>query len=503
MKKYLVYGINLIICILSFNYVFGEIREPAVAGTFYPIDSTELKETVDKFLKEAGNKKLKGIKPVSIIVPHAGYIYSGATSAFAYKELEGYNYDVVFIIGPSHYKFVDGASIYSKGKFKTPLGFVNIDEKSASDLMKLNKKFIFDKDSHIKEHSIEVQIPFLQRVLKNFIPQSGTEYRGKIVPITINDGDFGNCESIANSIFKVAKYKNVLIIASSDLSHYPKYDDALKVDKAITDAIESFDVKNLEKIDRLWMNKNIQNLSCTLCGDAAVKVTMLVSSLLGANKGKIMKLTNSGDIAVYGDKGRVVGYTAIVFWQDKDEEDLLTKTEGKKLIELSRQTLTGYILKGEIPKVYFKEVKLNEKRGVFVTLRKKGILRGCIGYIEPRETLVEAVKKMTIASATEDPRFPPVAERKELNDIKIEISVLSKLKRAESIDDIVLGKHGVIVKRGFNSGVFLPQVALETGWSKEEFLNHLVEDKAGLPKNSWKDKETEIYIFTVQIFEEH
>ena len=508
MKKFLVFGINfyvfMVILGLSptgtvplscwLNNGHCEIREPAVAGTFYPIGSLELKETVDKFLNNAGNKKLTGVKPIALIVPHAGYVYSGGVAAYAYKELEGQNYDVVFIIGPSHHRFFNSACIYEKGKFRTPLGLVDIDEELTKNLINSNRNFEPDREFEepaMREHSIEVQLPFLQRVLKKF----------KIVPIKVNNGDIENCKTVANAIFKAAKGKNILIVGSSDLSHYPKYDDAVRMDKAIAEAIESLDARNLDNSDKIWMNKDIVNLNCTLCGDAAVKVVMIASGLLGANKGKILKLANSGDTAE-GFKERVVGYTSIVFWTEDKESDLLTKEEGKKLLGLSRDTLVSYISKGEVSRISFKDARLNEKRGVFVTLRKNGNLRGCIGYIEGREPLAEAVKKMTIASSTEDPRFPQVS-KKELKDIKIEISVLSKLKRVKNADDIILGKHGVIVKKGFNSGVFLPQVATETGWSKEEFMNHLCEDKAGLPRSSWKDGETEIYTFTAQIFEEH
>ncbi|MEK6646760.1 MAG: AmmeMemoRadiSam system protein A [Candidatus Firestonebacteria bacterium] len=181
---------------------------------------------------------------------------------------------------------------------------------------------------------------------------------------------------------------------------------------------------------------------------------------------------------------------------------MLTKEEGLILLNVARQTLELYLSSGKSPKFDFDNAIFKEKYGAFVTLHNKnGELRGCIGQIEGIQPLLNTVVEMAKSSATEDPRFSSLSFE-ELKDISIEISVLSPLKKIENVDEIELGKHGVLVRKGMRSGVFLPQVATETKWSKEEFLNNLCAGKAGLPFNAWKDKDTDVYIFSAQIFSE-
>ncbi|MDD3726208.1 MAG: AmmeMemoRadiSam system protein A [Candidatus Ratteibacteria bacterium] len=180
---------------------------------------------------------------------------------------------------------------------------------------------------------------------------------------------------------------------------------------------------------------------------------------------------------------------------------MLTEQQKQKLLKIARETLEYYLSGRELPPLPNGDPVLQERRGVFVTLKKEGELRGCIGYIEGVEPLAMAVRDMAIQSATGDPRFPPV-RYEELKDIEIEISVLTPLKRVKSSEEIVLGRDGVIVKKGPRQGVFLPQVADETGWSKEEFLSNLCMYKAGLPPDAWKDNNTEIYIFQADVFSE-
>ncbi len=180
---------------------------------------------------------------------------------------------------------------------------------------------------------------------------------------------------------------------------------------------------------------------------------------------------------------------------------MLTFEQKNILLKLARDTIENYISKGIVPKFELKDTVFTQKAGAFVTIHKRGELRGCIGIIESNNKLYETIMEMAIEAARNDPRFPPVNEY-ELKDIDIEISVLTPPKKIESIDEIELGRHGVIVRKGFASGVFLPQVAKETGWTKEEFLRHLCKDKAGLPEDAFKDKNTLIYIFEAEVFKE-
>lgn len=241
-----------------------------------------------------------------------------------------------------------------------------------------------------------------------------------------------------------------------------------------------------------------------MCGYGAVSATLLALKKLGADSIEILKYANSGDTT--GVLGRVVGYLSAVIFKradvkEEDEGMELTKEDKQTLLRIARKTLESYLSKREKPE--FKDVspRLKEIQGAFVTLKKEGKLRGCIGSIVGREPLYLTVRDMAIEAATADPRFPPV-RYEELKDIQIEISVLSPLKRVDSSDEIILGKHGVVVKRGFHQGVFLPQVAEETGWSKEEFLSYLCAHKAGLDFDCWKDKDTQLYVFTASVFSE-
>ena len=173
----------------------------------------------------------------------------------------------------------------------------------------------------------------------------------------------------------------------------------------------------------------------------------------------------------------------------------------KELLNIARNTVESYVKDAKVPEFKETDPGLLGQEGAFVTLHKKGELRGCIGNIIGTQPLWMTVRDMAVESSTRDPRFEPVAPD-ELKDIKIEISVLSQPKRVQDINEIKMGTHGVIVKRGFNNGVFLPQVATETGWSRDEFLSNLCAHKAGLPADAWKDKKTELYTFTAQVFGE-
>ncbi|MCG2677010.1 AmmeMemoRadiSam system protein A, partial [bacterium] len=238
-----------------------------------------------------------------------------------------------------------------------------------------------------------------------------------------------------------------------------------------------------------------------MCGEAAVLTTILLARRLGADKAVILKYLNSGDTA--GPKNGVVGYGAVAISKkgEKKMKGVYSKEEREELLKIARDSIKSYLTTRKPPRIETENPKLKQKRGAFVTLRRGEALRGCIGFIEPIFPLDHAISECAISAATKDIRFPPVTVE-ELSKITIEISVLSPTKRIVSVDEIKMGIHGVTVKKGLHNGVFLPQVAEETGWSKEEFLSQLCSGKAGLPPDAWKDKTTELYIFTIEKFEE-
>ena len=462
------------------------VRTPFVSGSFYPADPKELESMLDGFFSKVPEQKPLDGKLVALIAPHAGYVYSGQTAAYAYQLLAGSHYDTVVLIGPYHRAFFPGASIWRSGAWKTPLGDVAIDEELAGAIVKENKDFEFTDDAHLAEHSLEVQIPFLQRSLKSF----------KLVPILVSDPSPENYERLARAILKNSEGKNALIIASTDMSHYYTDETARKMDHLTLDLLEKKDSKGLLREMEL---KNSE-----LCGEAAVLTVLEIAKLMGKPEVQFLHYSNSADST--GDKTRVVGYGALAIYQKGDNQPAmgqkgLNAAQEKELLRIARQTVESYVKSGQAPDIRVSDPILKEDRGVFVTLKKQGELRGCIGTILPKEPLYLAVRNMAVESATQDPRFSPVRPY-ELDHLKVEISVLSLPQRIQNSDQIEMGRDGVIVKKDGHSGVFLPKVATETGWAKEEFLNELCSQKAGLPSDCWKDPATELYTFTAQEFGE-
>jgi MEMO1 family protein len=462
----------------------GPIRKAAVAGSFYPENAEELITTIDGYLK---NINLPELEPNirAIIVPHAGYVYSGQVAAYAYKALIGKPISRVIILGNSHQEFFDGASIYPKGYFETPLGKVEIDADFVQKLMDKNPKIYFKESAHLEEHSIEVQIPFLQKTLKNF----------KIVPIILGNQE-GSTDILTDALKGLIDDKT-LIVVSSDLSHYPNYKDAQYSDNKVIEAILSGKKENLQKTISGLEKEGISNLQTCACASDSVEVVM---ALMGGKNSKLLKYVNSGDVTE--DKSRVVGYASIVFTDSlTSSERELDENQQKRLLEIAKESVEAYVKDGKIPEIKENNPELNKQLGVFVTLKEKGELRGCIGVFtgDVDEPLYKIVSEMAISAAVNDPRFNAVTES-ELDKLDYEISVLSSLKKVASWKDIEIGKHGVRIVRGLRAGVFLPQVATENNWDLDTFMSVLCTQKAGLPADCWKDKDTEIYVFTAQVF---
>ena len=471
----------------------SRIRNAFVAGQFYPANSEKLNRTIDDFLKNAAREEIP-TDPVALVVPHAGYEYSGQTAAVAYKQLIGRSYDTVIVIGLYHRASFDGASIWRGGSWQTPLGRVPIDTDLGEAIARESSLFEFTEDFHWTEHSIEVQIPFLQKVLNNF----------KLVPILMSEPSISTSQALAKAILKHSAGKKILIIASTDMSHYYEDSIAKKMDRLTLDL--------LKKKDSEGLVREMNSKRSELCGIAAALTVVELSKLLPDTEFKILHYANSGDTT--GDWSRVVGYGASILYRpgsgpegaplSKAEESVvvaLTGVQKEELLKIARQTLQNYLRNQNIPEFKTKDPVLRKDAAVFVTLKENGQLRGCVGSLAPEGPLDLAVRDKAIQAATEDPRFRPV-QIGELDKIHIEVSVLSAPKKINGPDEIILGTHGVIVRRGGRSGVFLPQVATETLWTKEEFLNELCSQKAGLPADAWQDPATELDIFTVQAFEE-
>jgi len=467
-----------------------EIREPAVAGAFYPDKPEVLSRDVKKYLENSKKEKIEG-DIVALISPHAGYMYSGQVAAYAYKLVEGRAFDSVVVVAPSHRVLFKGASLYDRGGYRTPLGVVPIDTELSKKMMERRKEIQFLPEAHSQEHSLEVQIPFLQVVLKTF----------NLIPIVMEPyWSWETCQSVASAIAETVKGKRVLLVASTDLSHFYTYNIAVELDKIFLNHIERFDVEGL--------NRDLKNNRTEACGGGPVVTIMLAAKMLGANHGKVLKYANSGDVT--GDRSRVVGYAAAVFYKTaggkekmKEEKkvgvDLGLNEEEKKTLHQIAKTVIENKAKGKaVPDFKVESPTLKENRGAFVTIHKRGQLRGCIGYIEGQGPLHKTIERMAEAAAFKDPRFTPVKEN-ELPELELEISVLTPLKRITDVNEIQVGKHGIYIVKGMWAGLLLPQVATEYGWDRQTFLEHTCQ-KANLPSNAWKEKDTEIYIFSADIF---
>ncbi len=468
-------------------------RRPAVAGQFYPADSTELDAMLKELFAQAmPSQHIAGVQ--AIICPHAGYVYSGRVAASSYNQIEaGKEYDNIFILGPSHYVGFEGASIYDEGDFVTPLGVVRVNREIGKELIKRNDVFSDRTDAHLREHSIEVQLPFLQFTLKKPF---------RIVPIVVGASSAETCSRIAKALQPYFVPKNLFII-STDFSHYPSYADAQKVDKASGDAVLSNSVQTLVNTLQANEARNIPGLATSMCGWPCV-LTLL--SITQGNSGFAytpVEYRNSGDAGI-GDKSRVVGYYSIVISAKESETRAgfhLDDADKKALLSIARNAIEHLLRKDGKSDIDTMALSDHVKTpcGAFVTLNEHHQLRGCIGRFGADEPLYRVVKEMAIAAATQDYRFSPVQEQ-ELGSLEIEISVLTPMMRIRSIDEIQLGKNGIYIRKGTRSGTFLPQVATETGWTKEEFLGHCAQDKAGIGWNGWKDAE--IYTYEALVFGE-
>jgi AmmeMemoRadiSam system protein B/AmmeMemoRadiSam system protein A len=461
-----------------------QIKYPNVAGTFYPADPAVLSGQIDAFLENAKPDTVTG-KIFALISPHAGYDFSGQVAAYGYKLVKDKPYKTVIVLAPSHYYVFKGVSVYPQGKFHTPLGDLEVDSDFTQKVLNNDPEISFDQRAFAKEHALEVQLPFLQKVLKN----------SRIVPIILGQCSYQTCQKLAEVLkAAIAKRSDVLVVASTDMSHGYDFEQTPIIDNRTLSYVENMDAQGLYQ--------GLEEERLQLCGGYGVVATLLLAKSLGHDKVKVLKYTNSAEVTGQKIKGNwTVGYSSIAIDQEKKEVNMLNKEERKKLLSLARKSIEIYLKDGKRLELTESDPLLFKEMGAFVTLREHAQLRGCIGSLVGSKPLYLTVGDMAIEAAVGDPRFSPLG-LSELKSIEIEISVLSPMEKVDSADKIKLGLHGVLLKRGFNSGVFLPQVATETGWTKEEFLSNLCSHKAGLSPDAWKDKKTELYIFSAEVFSE-
>jgi len=469
-----------------------KIRPAAVAGAFYPADPKELTQMIDDLLAEATPPPVDG-EILAAVAPHAGYPYSGPVAAWTYAALKGHKYSRVVVIAPSHYVAFDFTSVYDGDAYTTPLGQVPVDKEFARRLAKMSSTIQLSDKGHqatqdAPEHSVEVELPWLQTVLGNF----------ELVPIVMGDQSYESSRALGVALARMLRNDHdTLVLASSDLSHYHTYDDAETIDHKTLHALEAWDY--------LSMSRNFETRVWEACGGAPIVAAMIYAERLGANKAEVLKYANSGDVT--SDHSRVVGYSADLFVKSAHAADTvppfsLTDAERAELLAVARKSVEYMIQRNEpyAPSPSTSET-LDREYGAFVTLTEGSALRGCIGYTAPMKPLYMTVRDTATLAAVHDPRFPPVTAS-ELPKLAYEISVLSPLRRVTDIEQIKVGRDGLLMKNGDSEGLLLPQVPVEQKWDRHTFLEQTCV-KAGMNVNCWKDENTDIFSFTAVVFNEH
>lgn len=464
---------------------FAQIRPAAVAGQFYTADAKALAKEVDGYLSDHPDVKVDD-HTVAVIVPHAGYVFSGDVAGAAYAALSpDHRFDHIFLLGPSHHVWLGGASVAAGYKaYQTPLGQVPVDTAFCQQLIDGHPDvFRFAESAHDREHDLEVQLPFLQRRLKTLSP---------IVPIIISTDDIRVLQKIAEILRPYLNEKNIFII-SSDFSHYPRYQDAEKVDNQTAQALITGDCATFINQLRENAEEQIPNLATSACGEAAIATLLLMTEKDKAFHIHHLLYRNSGD-SEYGGHDQVVGYHAFTISKDENTTTNATPAAAqyKPLLKIARTAIETR-LNGHHYHPDSTDPALTACQGAFVTLHTAdGRLRGCIGHFGEDIPLQEVVAEMAEAAAFEDPRFYPVT-KDELPHLQIEISVLTPMKRIHDISEFKLHRDGIYMVKNGRSGTFLPQVADEVNWDKEEFLGHCAQDKAGIGWDGWRDADLYTY----------
>ncbi len=475
---------SFVTCLSAFLILAGPcagqgIREAVWAGQFYEARADHLSRQLEDLLARVEPAPARPSSLAALIVPHAGYVYSGAVAAQAYRLVQGLDIDTVVVIGVAHRVGFQGASIYLKGGYATPLGVVKVDEVTAAALAKATG-FGYVPEAHREEHSIEVQVPFIQKSL----PQA------KMVPVLMGLPARESMQALAQGLSRVLAGTKSLVIASTDMSHFLTKKQANALDADTISLLQAQDLDPL--IEHILAHDN------RMCGGGGAVTALLLARQLGRPRVEVLKYADSSDSG--GDARRVVGYLSAAVFVDKKKPGgpaMLDRAVQQELLNMARTAVTHIVRDQRIWEPAAQHPTLQVPAGAFVTLKKEGRLRGCIGFTEPVRPLYKTVILAAVYAATQDHRFPPVAES-ELDSLEIEISVLSPARKISDPGRIEVGVHGLIISRGEHTGLLLPQVPVENHWDRQTFLQQACL-KAGLPRDAWKSG-AEIRVFEAQVF---
>ncbi|NCC50139.1 MAG: AmmeMemoRadiSam system protein B [Spartobacteria bacterium] len=478
----------------------------SLAGTWYTPDGKALRKELEGYLKAVPNEP-EYTNVCALVLPHAGYRFSGPTAARALKEVRDHAYKRVIVMGPSHRMALPNmGALPGHTHFSTPVGETPLDIEFMERLR--NTPFFEEIPQAFNgENSVEIQIPFAQVALQDFL----------LVPIVIGQLDRQATLKMAELLAGMIG-PETLVIASGDFTHFGRRFGYVPFTNNIKENIRELDMGAFDFMknkDAEGFAGYVDETGATICGRCPF--ALLLDMLPDNAEVHLTHYETSGDIT--GDYDNPVSYVSAAItgaWEGQDTEpvtketseaissDLLTMEDKTNLLRLARGTLTHYLKTRRTPTPTALDIDvtpgMKEIMGAFVTLHKNGQLRGCIGEIFPRRALYEAVIEHAVNSGVNDTRFPPV-NASELPELDFEISALSRPERVSSFNDIVIGKHGVVLHKGGRQAVFLPQVAPEQGWGLEETLTHL-SMKAGLPPDAWREGAS-FDVFEAIVFGEH
>lgn len=483
----------------------GQTQRSILAGAWYPADRASLAALMSALLDSAGGAKPE-FEPTLLILPHAGYAYSGRVAAQGYTLVRGMDPGIIVIIAPSHYGFFHGCSVMPLEHHETPLGRVRI-ARDAIHSLKRSPLFATDPMAHRQEHAVEIHLPFLQTIF-------GARMEGdiRVLPILVGNIDRKAAGEAASAILGAIRGRpRPLFIVSTDFTHYGRnfgylpftHTDASVLKKKIRE-LDTGAIELILKKDAEGFRRYCESTEATICGWNPL---LLAMSLFKNYEARLLDYRTSGDVT--GDYANTVSYAAIAIrgelkksaGTESASEDPLTDEAKSFLLSLARQSIHARLFEGKSMDIGISRIPESCRRssGAFVTLKINGRLRGCIGSVGAEKPLFRTVLENACNAAFEDPRFPPLSKN-EFTRIKIEISVLTPPVPLSSPEDLVVGRDGLIVEMGRSRGLLLPQVPLEWGWGREEFLIQTCR-KAGLPDYAWR-RGARLYAFQAIVFGE-
>ncbi len=498
--KMIRFGLFMLVVMLAGSACSGEdttVRPFLKTGNWYPANNWMLNRTLKACFEDVSPSVDGPVR--GLVLPHAGYAYSGKVAAHGVSLLKGQNVTRVILLGVAHRSGFDGACVSGYMANGTPIGDIPLD-RAVIDKLAGHPLFKQDDQTMVMEHSIENQLPLLQYVLG--------DTGWKAVPILISRLDPMSARRIAAAILPHMDARTV-VIASSDLTHHGRAFGYVPFKTDVVQNVRKLDHGFLEHVVSMDLDGMLnyrKETGITVCGIGPLRILMRLMKELDV-KGSLLAYANSGELDDSADV--VVGYGSVAFYERKGEVSVnvsgangLSGELRQSLLKLSRETLKQHVREGYADKVNPDDypMALREPRSVFVTLRKNGSLRGCIGNLGNPDPLAVSVRDYTINAASFDPRFPPVAVD-ELPEITIEISVMTPMQEIASYKLVRLGTDGVVIRSGGKGAVYLPQVATETGWSLDEFMGNLCR-KAGLPVDAYRKPGMKFFTFQAQVFHE-